>query len=104
MLSIQDKIKMYIIGNTITVMMVVLPICLLSETGTLMRVMAMDIVIKDIRNNKTYANGLLHSFDDSPALINSYGDSEWYVNGKLHSANGYQAVTYLYGYQVFALQ
>ena len=37
--------------------------------GDLMRRLAGNIIIKDIRNNMTFANGLLHSFNDEPSQI-----------------------------------
>ena len=55
--------------------------------GGLMRKMARDVIIRDVRNNKTYGNGLLHSFNDEPAAIRIDGICTWYLNGKIHREN-----------------
>ena len=64
----------------------------------LIRKMARDVIIKDVRNNCTYANGLLHSFDDMPAVIRPGYILHWYANGKRHRIDG-PAVIYLSGFQ-----
>ena len=56
--------------------------------GALMRKMARDVLIRDDRDNCTYANGLLHSFDDQPAVVHLRVWRTWYTNGKRHRIDG----------------
>ena len=49
-------------------------------------------LIKEERKGKTYANGVLHSFDDNPAEIEADGTQMWYKNGDLHRDNDLPAV------------
>jgi hypothetical protein len=41
-------------------------------------------LIKEERDGKTYANGVLHSFDDKPAVVEADGTRKWYKNGQKH--------------------
>lgn len=63
-----------------------------------------DVIVrhKD-RQNKTYKNGLLHSYDNQPAVINGKYHV-WYENGEIHRGddkpaviNGYYHAWYVYG-------
>ena len=51
--------------------------------------------------NETRLFGNLHSFDDQPAEILTYGSRLWYVNGKLHRDNGLPAVILASGTQIW---
>ena len=54
-----------------------------SEGGDLRRVAGKVAFRSEDKDGNTYRNGLLHSFDDMPALrIGS--QQEWYKNGKRH--------------------
>ena len=65
------------------------------DVSRLIRKLAKKNIVKDIRDGKTYKNGLLHSFNDEPAIV--YADrSEWYSNGKLHRV-GKPAICYTDG-------
>jgi hypothetical protein len=82
--------------------------------GILIRVMARDVIIKDNRDNCTYANGLLHSFNDMPAVIDTVGKRliggpevteskeyhKWYIYSSYHHIGG-PTETYLRGYQAW---
>ena len=57
------------------------------DAGAIMRLLAGNVIIKEIRNGNTYANGLLHSFSDEPAMIN-YNNKYWYKFGKKHRIDG----------------
>ena len=46
--------------------------------GDYCRKQAANCMIKDVLDNCTYCNGVLHSFNDKPALIKSDGTQEWY--------------------------
>ena len=48
----------------------------------------MDYILYADGNRCTYLNGELHSYNDKPALINSYGAQYWYKEGKLHREDG----------------
>jgi antitoxin component YwqK of YwqJK toxin-antitoxin module len=54
-------------------------------------------------NNKRYHsfkyNGILHSFNDQPAIIRNDGSQhcEWYRHGKIHRDNGQPAIIYSNG-------
>jgi len=54
------------------------------DEGHVLRRVAGKVVFKsEDKDGNTYRNGLLHSFDDMPALrIGS--QQEWYKNGKRH--------------------
>jgi hypothetical protein len=58
-----------------------------------------DFIIKEIRNGKTYGNGVLHSFNNLPAEIYSNGSQLWYKNGLLHRDNDMPAEIYFGGTQ-----
>ena len=47
----------------------------------------------EIRSNTYDENGLLHSFNDEPAVITSHV-KQWYKNGKLHRDGKLPAVEY----------
>jgi hypothetical protein len=65
------------------------------DVSRLIRKLAKNNIVKDIRDSKTYKNGLLHSFNDEPAVV--YADrSEWYFDGKLHR-KGKPAICYVNG-------
>jgi len=65
------------------------------DVSRLIRKLAKKNIVKDINDGKTYKNGLLHSFNDEPAIV--YADrSEWYSNGKLHRV-GKPAICYVNG-------
>ena len=49
--------------------------------------LAGGLLIKEIRDGNTYANGVLHSFNDEPAENNSNGMKIWFKNGELHRDN-----------------
>jgi antitoxin component YwqK of YwqJK toxin-antitoxin module len=53
-----------------------------------------DFIIKEIRDGQTYANGVLHSFNDMPAIIRLDGSQFWYKDGKLHRDNDMPAIIY----------
>ena len=56
-------------------------------------------LVKEERDGKTCANGVLHSFDDKPAVIEADGTQIWYKNGNLHRDNDLPAVIYKNGTQ-----
>ena len=58
----------------------------LEGEGEFFREKAGDIIIREVRDGKTYGNGLLHSFNDQPAVCftDESGRKEWYKNGMLH--------------------
>jgi antitoxin component YwqK of YwqJK toxin-antitoxin module len=64
------------------------------EEGKYFRDKTNKFFIKDIINGNTYKNGLLHSFNDMPAVIESDGTKKWYKNGKIHRDNDLPAVIY----------
>jgi hypothetical protein len=41
--------------------------------------------------------GIIHSFNDLPAIINPSGSQYWYNNNKIHRDNDKPAITYTYG-------
>lgn len=45
----------------------------------------------------TYLCGVLHSFDDLPAVKLVHGDKYWYKNGELHRDNNLPAIEYASG-------
>ena len=52
--------------------------------GYYLRTVAGSVVFRHIdRDGRTYKNGLLHSYDDVPA-INKNDYKAWYLDGKLH--------------------
>ena len=62
--------------------------------------LAGGVLIKENRNGKTYANGVLHSFDDKPAE-NWDGIQIWYQNGLKHRDNDLPAVIDSFGTQIW---
>jgi hypothetical protein len=56
------------------------------------RLAAGTVQIRDDINSRTYLNGVLHSFDDQPAVITVLGSRKWYHNGLLHRDNGSPAI------------
>ena len=60
--------------------------------------LAGGLLIKEIRNENTYGNGVLHSFNDEPAEI-LFGTQKWYKHGLLHRDNDLPAVVYSHGEQ-----
>jgi hypothetical protein len=69
------------------------------EEGNYFREQTNEFFIKDIINGNTYKNGLLHSFNDIPAIIKNNGNQCWYKNGKLHRDNDLPAVIWYDGSQ-----
>jgi hypothetical protein len=59
--------------------------------GTFFRQLAYPFILKEIKNGKTYGNGLIHSFNDMPAEV-WYNKQYWYKNGQLHRDNDMPAV------------
>ena len=56
-----------------------------SREGDDLRMVAGDVCFKHTdKDGNTYKNGLLHSYNDLPAVKDSYGTQRWYKNGKLH--------------------
>ena len=53
-------------------------------------------LIKEERDGKTYANGVLHSFDDKPAET-KHGAQWWYKNGKVHRDGDLPAIIWTDG-------
>jgi len=68
MISIQNKIRLCILGNAITVLLVVLPICLLSESGNYFRFGPSDDFI--LINIKIDSSAKYFSVLTSIAIIN----------------------------------
>jgi hypothetical protein len=64
----------------------------LEKEGDILRKHCGKVMIKEIRNGQTYGNGVLHSFNDIPALIWNNGTQVWYKNGKRHRDNDLPAV------------
>jgi hypothetical protein len=79
-----------------------------------------DFIIKEVRDRKTYTNGVyyeykidvynnqfwykngeLHRDYDKPAVINFGGTQKWYKNGKLHRDNDMPAVIFYTGTQIW---
>ena len=49
------------------------------------------VQIKDVKHNMTYSNGVLHSFDDQPA-VQVHGTQHWFQHGELHRDGDQPAV------------
>ena len=61
------------------------------QADVLRRVTGSAVFRSTDENGSTYKNGLLHSFDDKPAV--SKGQyQEWYKDGKLHREGDFPAV------------
>ena len=56
-------------------------------------------LVKEERNGKTYANGVLHSFEDKPAEIWDNGTQVWYKKGKIDRNDDLPAVIHADGTQ-----
>ena len=56
-------------------------------------------LVKEERNGCTYANGVLHSFDDKPAVIWADGTQYWCKNGKIHRDEDLPAIIHADGTQ-----
>lgn len=54
--------------------------------------LAGGLLIKEIKDENTYANGVLHSFSDEPAVKNRNGTKKWYRNVALHRNNDQPAI------------
>ena len=62
------------------------------QEGSDLRRVAGSIVFRhEDRDGRTYKNGVLHSYNDKPAII-SEDIQEWYKNGKLHREGDLPAV------------
>lgn len=48
-------------------------------------------------DNYNYRNNRLHSFNDKPAVVSTYGYKAWYRNGRRHRDNLLPAVIYSCG-------
>jgi hypothetical protein len=72
-----------------------------SQEGDMCRKYSGKCEIKDEIEGKTYINGLLHSFDDKPAMIGSTGTKYWYYKGKQHREEGKPAVEYADGSMLY---
>ena len=76
---------------------------LLNEpSSNIIRLFAGKVIIKDIRNGETYANGLLHSFNDEPAVIQN-GKRVWYHHSKIHRDNDLPAIIFANGDQCWCI-
>ena len=58
-------------------------------------------LVKEERDGCTYANGVLHSFDDKPAEIRPNGTQIWYKNGKTHRDGDLPAIIWADGVRVW---
>ena len=67
------------------------------EGNDLRRVAGSVIFRHEDKYGNTYKNGLLHSYNDLPALIDIFSTSHWYMNGKLHREGDLPAVKYSNG-------
>ena len=56
--------------------------------------LAGGLLIKEIRFGYTYGNGVLHSFNDEPAVNFSFGPKIWYRHGHIHRDNDLPAIVY----------
>lgn len=54
-------------------------------------------IIYDTGRKEWYKQGALHRDDDKPAIVNSDGSQYWYKNGKYHRDNDKPAITYCFG-------
>ena len=62
--------------------------------------LAGGLLIKEIKDGKTYANGVLHSFNDEPTET-IYGIKQWYKHGVLHRDNDLPSIICPNGYQIW---
>ena len=58
--------------------------------GVYLRKVAGEVVFRHDKDGSTYKNGVLHSYNDDPAIINEY--IQWYKNGKRHREGDLPAV------------
>ena len=59
--------------------------CLPANEGREVRLLAGEVFFRSEDNQgRTYRNGLLHSFDDQPAMIDDFGTQLWYRDGVVH--------------------
>jgi hypothetical protein len=73
-------------------MFAILAAFLPASEGNDLRRAAGKVVFKSTdKDGNTYRNGLLHSFDDVPALVNK-NTREWYKNGILHREGDQPAI------------
>lgn len=49
------------------------------------------------KDSYSFLNGVLHSYNNQPAIIKNYGVRVWYREGKLHSFNDQPALIYANG-------
>ena len=73
------------------------------EHSKVLTELADGLLIKEIKDGKTYANGVLHSFDEEPAVIWN-GIKEWYLFGQLHRDKDLPAVIYPNGTRIWYQQ
>ena len=66
------------------------------ERAQLLTILASGKLYKEVRNGCTYANGVLHSFQDQPAVDNGWVKI-WYRLGKIHRDNDQPAQVYSNG-------
>ena len=66
------------------------------EHSELLTKLSEGFIIKETRNGRTYANGVLHSFNDEPAIDNDE-EKWWYKNGRRHRDNDLPAVIWADG-------
>ena len=67
------------------------------DLSSIIRLLAGKVIVRDDKEGRTYGNGLLHSFDDNPAVIYPNGHKRWYQNGKIHRGNDLPAIVYADG-------
>ena len=64
------------------------------EGNDLRRVAGKVVFRSTDRDGRTYRNGLLHSYDDSPAVVADNGTYKvWYKQGKIHREGDLPAIT-----------
>lgn len=54
-------------------------------------------VVFDTGRKEWFKRGSYHREDDKPAIVNSNGSQYWYKNGKYHRDNDKPAITYIFG-------
>jgi small nuclear ribonucleoprotein (snRNP)-like protein len=64
------------------------------DQATVLRTVADNAVFVSEEDGCTYKNGLLHSFDDQPALVIDDFAKEWLKDGKWHREGDKPAVIY----------
>jgi hypothetical protein len=62
------------------------------EEGDDLRRVAGHVVFRSENDGMTYKNGVLHSFNDEPAVVNGRDDKVWYKDGVLHREGDLPAV------------